>query len=63
MAHHVHPIARLGAWVLISEGWYEPRRVGSIAHSAGVDGAVNGQQLSKQIGNPGKWREPGELGG
>ena len=22
MAHHVHRIARLGAWVLISEGWY-----------------------------------------
>ncbi len=23
MAHHVPRIARLGAWVLISEGWYE----------------------------------------
>ena len=22
MAHHVHRIAKLGAWVLISEGWY-----------------------------------------
>ena len=22
MAHHVPRIARLGAWVLISEGWY-----------------------------------------
>jgi len=22
VAHHVHRIARLGAWVLISEGWY-----------------------------------------
>ena len=22
MAHHVHRIARLGGWVLISEGWY-----------------------------------------
>ena len=23
MAHHVPRIARLGAWVLISEGWYK----------------------------------------
>ena len=23
VAHHVHRIARLGAWVLISEGWYK----------------------------------------
>ena len=45
------------------KGYHETRRAGSIAHSAGADGAVNGQQLSKQIGNHGKWREPGELGG
>src|SRR5229473_4079777 len=25
MAHHVHRLARLGSWVLVSEGWYKIR--------------------------------------
>jgi predicted TIM-barrel fold metal-dependent hydrolase len=26
MAHHVHRTARLGPWVLINEGWYNPAK-------------------------------------
>jgi len=37
VAHHVHRIARLGPWVLISEGWYDSlmlfvRWEGTMAH-------------------------------
>ena len=28
MANHVHRATRLGAWVLISEGWYNPANAG-----------------------------------
>ena len=33
MAYHVHRTARLGAWVLISDGWYKPPwQVGFCVH-------------------------------
>ena len=44
MAHHVHRIARLGPWVLISEGWYEIRRIlqrEEAPRAAGANGFVD----------------------